>query len=1041
MDFYIFDFSEILISIINEKDIMKANQIEKTTGESYLNITIPANITKASDVIEGNFIGFNDLDGDFVMFEIFKTEEEESERGLTKKAQCENVFYELRDNVLEDERIDQATAVLAVNDALTGSRWSVGDIGPFGVYTQSFFFESSLSAINKIRNRWLYTDANGRKQRGTFKYRLILTGNVITSRLVDFKRQSTSFTGERVVIGKGLNKIQRTIDNSGLITSAYGRGKGLAILSDNTEFVSNQDQFGEKSVDERLDFSNAVWVNDFPTFANGGFEDGLTGWTIDQGVASVVTERFYRDGHSLKMTDTVNPTLLVSTDIFSVTAGQNLSSTVWVNTPTTIPDGRQKGVVSYFFWFIGAVNQGTSSFETYRPVEANRWELLLNEAVVPAGIDGVVFGMSTSAGVEPGDAYFDEFLPSDPTSKPLNQKFVEDLVAKALFGRAGGTINRMGFYEDNAETNESNLLTKTWEFIQNNNSPRISYEADIIDIDESIRLGDLIFILDENFQVPIDVTARAIGIDRDLLLSERTKITLGNFLQDTADINERTQAVERKLQAREDIWDRGNAFESVIDGTRIRMDVQQESEFQSIIKFQDDSIPPNLIGYFSPEEFSYKKIRCDEFVGQNIITVIRTPITYFIDSFAGDDMNDGLSLGNAFKTLTRLLANGTIPKILLNTINLEIRDTSPGGAGSTPYNEDVNVEGISGRGTLFWNFDEDVILNGSLQFSGCTAWMYVRGKGTGQYGFINSIDSTMPIRANQCLLFFTLNMWYNANSKSSFGLFANASRVSIIDCVIENSTSGAITGDNGCIISCSNCRGSNTGYAFRLTGASRGGIISSRPSGLLGAGDIVPFNLVVDGAILAPSSMTGQTPIGGLGSPAGGSSPTGQNTNIVHATSSLSWRLNLNQYRTDNDFMYQGSWGFGNHVGLAFFDEPGDRFSTIAGLATTIKSATFFVKRLDKGGYSTARNLRIFGTDLLAPPTVFDLSNLVADYGEIASLKWGEELIIDMPQAFLDDVNNLVVDGLAIFQSDEEPYVLLEGFSTFDIRVRFRYEP
>lgn len=1039
MDLYVFDYNEDLLHIINEKDIIGANQIEKTSGESLLNVTIPATLIESSDIIEGAFFGFYDLDNDFVLYEINEVFEEETDGGLTKVCECENHFYELRDNILEDERVDQATAISAVNSALTGSRWSVGTIETFGVYTQNFYYESSLSGLEKIRQRWLYTDVNGRKQQGTFKFRLILTGNAITSRLVDFKRQSSSWSGKRIVIGKDLTRIKRTVDNSELITSAYGRGKGLEIESDNKAYISDQDQFGDKSVDARVDFSSALWVNDFPTFTNGGFENDLTGWTVSQGTITAVTTRFYRDKKCAKITDTVIAGLLTSSTIYSVSAGQNIDASMWVNTPTTIPDGRQKGVAMYFYWYIGAIYQGTQAVETYRPNKANFWELMTLSATVPAGIDGVVFGISTSATVEVGDMYFDEYLPSDPTSKPLNQEWVEDPTAKALYGRAGGTINRMGFYYDDAETNPENLLTKTWEYIQQYNQPKITYEADIIDIDTSIRLGDLIYILDENFPVPVEVTARAIEINRDLLLPENTDITLGNFLDNTADINQRQLEIQRKITARSDVWDRSSAFESVTDGTRMRM-VQQEGEYQSVIKYEDDSVPPKLIGYFSPEEFNYKKIRCDEFVGQNIITVARNPITYYVDSFAGDDTNDGLTLGTAFKSMNRLLSNGTIPKILLNNITCEIRDTSGGGAGSTPYNEDVLVEGIQGQGILFFNFDDGVILNGSLEFSGCTAWIYVQGAGSGQYGFVNSTDSTMPIRVNQCLFFYTRYMWYNANSLSSFGLFTNASRVSMIECVIENSTLGALTGDNSALISCVSCRGTNAGYAIRLTGASRAGVITSRPSGALGGGNAVPFCFNANGCIIAPSFQTSETPIGGLASPAGGSTPPSQTTQTISASLTNSWRLNYAKYRTDNDYMYQGSWGYGNHIGIAYWNTGGQRFSDIASSATTIKSAILYVKRLNAGGYSTARAIAIYGHNQLTPPTTFDPSLLVTNYGELATLKWGEELAIDMPSTFLTHVKSGTIAGIAIYQADEEPYVLLEGANEYNIRIEFKYE-
>ena len=1046
MDLYLFNQDEQLTHILNNEDLLTVIHTEKTTGENTLDVVMLDKIVKAEGIKEGNFLAFYDLDNDFIMFEILRIEDEETSGGITKKIFCENVYYELRDNVIEDLTVLQATAISALSAALAGSRWSVGDVDVFGIYQQNFYYQSSLQAIEDIRTRWQFSDANGAKSSGVFKYRLTLTGNVITGRTVDYKQQIGAYRGKRAVIGKDITSIKRIVDNTELITACYGRGKGEEVQSDNNTLGVNISQVGNKSVEKRVSFSTSIWANDFPTFLNSSFNVDLSQWNINSGTIVQTSERYFRGTGSAKITDTVGSSLLVS-DLFTVTAGQRIGLNVWVNTPTTILVGQQKQSRVYLFYYIGGVYNTESSI-VYSPINPNQWEIIEYDDIVPAGIDGIKFGLGTNTDdAEAGNIYFDEFNPTQPVNKPAGQEFVQDDTALLLYGRAGGTINRMGFFYDDEEQKSNNLLQKTWDFLQQNNSPKITYEANILDLEsllgyehEKMRLGDLILLLDENFRIPVDISSNIIEMERDLLLPENTKVTLGNYLRYVADINQKQQDLERKISARQDVWDRSSAFETSIEGTRMRM-VSKDGEFLSVIKYEDDSIPPNLIGYFSPEEFSYSRIRSDSFIGQNIINVVQDPIDYYIDSYAGDDTNTGL-VGFPYKTISRLLAKDTIPKIMLEEINVYITDTSPGGPGTTPYEEDVRFEGLLGSGLLYLNFGADVVLNGSIRFISCSNRIEIKGEFSAPnilYGFITTTNGNTPIRCDNCTQVVVRYMWCDANELSLRAGAAFGSNIEFVDSNFDGATVYGLDASNNSQVEVVRCTGNNPSANFGCIArtASLMGCFGSVPTAINGT-----TSGHDTGGILSPSSQTGETAIVGVAAP-GTVIPPPPPPVQVTATSTIStsssWRYNYNLWRTDNDDIYQGSWGYGNHLGLMLFS-TGTTFSTVAAAATTIKSAVLYIKRLNNGGYATAGSVRVYGHDRTTRPTPWNNSYLKRNYGNLFTIKWGETVAVTMPAQFLLDVNSGLVKGLAIYQSTQTPYIRLSGDSKYATRVVFKYE-
>jgi phage minor structural protein len=132
--------------------------------------------------------------------------------------------------------------------------------------------------------------------------------------------------------------------------------------------------------------------------------------------------------------------------------------------------------------------------------------------------------------------------PGNPANKPAGQEWVGDLDALAVWGRAGGTRHRYGVFEDSEEIDAATLLQNTWNYLQEHNTPRITYSMTVIDLErltgyshEAVRLGDTTRCIDRVFSPELLISARVIEIARDLVRPENTKITLGNFAPTLAD--------------------------------------------------------------------------------------------------------------------------------------------------------------------------------------------------------------------------------------------------------------------------------------------------------------------------------------------------------------------------------------------------------------------------------------------------------------------------------------------------------------------------
>lgn len=113
----------------------------------------------------------------------------------------------------------------------------------------------------------------------------------------------------------------------------------------------------------------------------------------------------------------------------------------------------------------------------------------------------------------------------DPADKPSGQTWVADAEALAKYGR------KEMVFDDQQITDAAALLEKTWEALEAQREPVVGGEITISDVESvpgqsfrKIRLYDLIAVVTRQGET---FTAQAIGIDRDYVRPEESKIKLG----------------------------------------------------------------------------------------------------------------------------------------------------------------------------------------------------------------------------------------------------------------------------------------------------------------------------------------------------------------------------------------------------------------------------------------------------------------------------------------------------------------------------------
>lgn len=121
----------------------------------------------------------------------------------------------------------------------------------------------------------------------------------------------------------------------------------------------------------------------------------------------------------------------------------------------------------------------------------------------------------------------------DPVDKPLGQKWVGDPDALQVYGRPHNSVklHRYGIFSNQDYEDPEEILWATWQNLQANKQPEVNYRLSVDLFDDKVSLGDTAIAIDRYFSRPIEIQARVIAMEYDLLDIEGTMIVeMGQFL-------------------------------------------------------------------------------------------------------------------------------------------------------------------------------------------------------------------------------------------------------------------------------------------------------------------------------------------------------------------------------------------------------------------------------------------------------------------------------------------------------------------------------
>ncbi|SCJ12169.1 phage tail spike protein [Intestinibacter bartlettii] len=233
---YIFDKDDILLEIIEDFEDDEMNR-ELNSDWTY-NFKIDINISK--NIRKPNKVGFFD-DNKFYLFLIDEVNDTIFSEDI-KSVYCINDIYSMNGHIIEDKRCVDYSIDKALEKALEGSNYVVGELDTFDINTVNFYYISSLTALKKIATAY------------NAEYMPRVEYNEETNKLekyIDVKVKIGKDTGLRFTYDTNIEEIKRNEASDNHYTVLYGRGASLQMTDDEGQETGGYTRL--------IDFSDVEW--------------------------------------------------------------------------------------------------------------------------------------------------------------------------------------------------------------------------------------------------------------------------------------------------------------------------------------------------------------------------------------------------------------------------------------------------------------------------------------------------------------------------------------------------------------------------------------------------------------------------------------------------------------------------------------------------------------------------------------------------------------------------------------------------------------
>lgn len=169
----------------------------------------------------GNIILIQDPDGEWQPF-VIRMPETSIGDTLIKKVHADHLYYELGDGQPKSYALTNAIPSTAIDAALTGTRWQVGNISASLTGITKDLSGEFLSPLARLRQ--IETEYEAR-----LRFRCAVTDGIVTGLYVDLLEIDQEFSGQRFEFGHNLQNISIQVDYSEVKTALVGVAIGEEV--------------------------------------------------------------------------------------------------------------------------------------------------------------------------------------------------------------------------------------------------------------------------------------------------------------------------------------------------------------------------------------------------------------------------------------------------------------------------------------------------------------------------------------------------------------------------------------------------------------------------------------------------------------------------------------------------------------------------------------------------------------------------------------------------------------------------------------------
>ncbi len=247
---------------IDNIEVTEPKITEEVNGEDVLEFET------AEEVKKGYRLLLKRRSGEWKEYIVSDYKRTKDHEGMIFEVFAESSFYETLGDYIEEERVRNATATVALTKALQHSRWEVGTVENFGLGTTTLYHMSVKEAVQKnILDTY----------KCEFRTRIEVAGNRVTRRYIDLVHTIGHDTGKRFVYNKDMWEIKKTVAKDDIVTALYGYGKGeevgdgfgrritFASINGGRAYVENDEArilYGRNSANGKEHFKGFVCFDD-----------------------------------------------------------------------------------------------------------------------------------------------------------------------------------------------------------------------------------------------------------------------------------------------------------------------------------------------------------------------------------------------------------------------------------------------------------------------------------------------------------------------------------------------------------------------------------------------------------------------------------------------------------------------------------------------------------------------------------------------------------------------------------------------------------